>query len=626
MRHKLRFSALFLTAALITAPTTFLPAQANGCVAGDFAAGDGSVGDPFQISNVAQFQAMEAPACLNPGSPAGYYFKLTSDIDLADVSWTPIGTVAEFTGGGFDGDFHRISNLSVSAATAGLFGTLNGVVVKNLTISNATVTATAGDGGVLAHVAKGVTVISQVEILSSRVTATGLAGGLLPFTFSGSAVNISKVAVGVAVVSSSGSAGGIVGESENNSLTISDSYFYGSVQTAGEFFPYAGGILGFGTNAVIVRVISTASSVTGSFVLSGVMHPGSSGVTFSDGYFLDTSVALPLDIKARGTSKTATELKSINTYGAPWTITDDLDVARTASPSQTWLLNSDLVLGYPVLMWQYKLGSLNAPCQPGTYSVDGKLPCVDAEAGRFVSVVGATSAELCPAGYYQPNTGATQCVLAEAGSFVAQAGAVASLACEAGFTSLAGAVSCYLIDTSYRGPVFSSLSKTLVVAGEQLRVSGSNLESVSSVSIAGLTATVEVVAGAILFTIPLGLEAGVYDLRVVSGFGVLVVQDALSVSAGAPVLSSLPQASSKKISDSEVKVYAKNLVGAGKVQYFVNGLEVAWVRAADSTDPKLRSANGAYYLVRTVELVAGQKNVIEIYVDGERVKRAAYAG
>lgn len=76
--------------------------------------------------------------------------------------------------------------------------------------------------------------------------------------------------------------------------------------------------------------------------------------------------------------------------------------------------------------------------------------------------------------------------------------------------------------------------------------------------------------------------------------------------------------------DGTAKMYAKNIVGAGKVQFFHNGKEIAWVRAADALNPKLRAANGAFYLVRTVELVAG-KNVLEVYIDGERVRRTAYS-
>lgn len=76
--------------------------------------------------------------------------------------------------------------------------------------------------------------------------------------------------------------------------------------------------------------------------------------------------------------------------------------------------------------------------------------------------------------------------------------------------------------------------------------------------------------------------------------------------------------------DGTAKMYAKNIVGAGKVQFFHNNKEIAWVRAADALNPKLRAANGAFYLVRTVELVAG-KNVLEVYIDGERVRRTAYS-
>ena len=80
----------------------------------------------------------------------------------------------------------------------------------------------------------------------------------------------------------------------------------------------------------------------------------------------------------------------------------------------------------------------------------------------------------------------------------------------------------------------------------------------------------------------------------------------------------------KKLDDSSAKIYAKNIVGAGKVQFMLNGEEIAWVRATSAADSKLRTANGASYLVRTVDLVKGQKNVLEVYVDGVRTTRTAY--
>lgn len=79
----------------------------------------------------------------------------------------------------------------------------------------------------------------------------------------------------------------------------------------------------------------------------------------------------------------------------------------------------------------------------------------------------------------------------------------------------------------------------------------------------------------------------------------------------------------KKISDTQVKVYVKNVVKAGKVQIFVNGEEIAWINAGDETDRKLRFAAGFNYLVRTVNLEPG-KNRIEIRLDGERIRFVTY--
>jgi hypothetical protein len=84
----------------------------------------------------------------------------------------------------------------------------------------------------------------------------------------------------------------------------------------------------------------------------------------------------------------------------------------------------------------------------------------------------------------------------------------------------------------------------------------------------------------------------------------------------------------KKFGLSQGKMYAKNPGGVGKVSFRLNGKEIAWVRAVDATDPKLRKVDvgpmaGVTYLVRTVDFVKG-KNALEIYLNGKRVWRAAY--
>jgi hypothetical protein len=125
---------------------------------------------------------------------------------------------------------------------------------------------------------------------------------------------------------------------------------------------------------------------------------------------------------------------------------------------------------------------------------------------------------------------------------------------------------------------------------------------------------------------PSGLTPGNnVDLLIYSSSGTLAQQDAIDIPGQACVDDLITSTWTKNLNNRSVKMCAKNVIGAGKIRFMVNGKEVVWVRAIDETDAKLREANGFYYLVRTVTLKAGMKNVLEIYVDAERVRRAAYS-
>lgn len=62
--------------------------------------------------------------------------KLMDDIDLAGANWKPINKMWI----DFDGNGHKISNLTAEGWRAGLFGYLGGGSIKNLTLENVTVT------------------------------------------------------------------------------------------------------------------------------------------------------------------------------------------------------------------------------------------------------------------------------------------------------------------------------------------------------------------------------------------------------------------------------------------------------------------------------------------------------
>jgi hypothetical protein len=156
--------------------------------------------------------------------------------------------------------------------------------------------------------------------------------------------------------------------------------------------------------------------------------------------------------------------------------------------------------------------------------------------------------------------------------------------------------------------------------GTKLAIAGSNLSGVSKITISGLDAKVKVnAANELEITVPAGLVSGTYDLVVTSDSGSLTVQDGIRVSGSATVLGSEARPSTKLKEDNTVKVHIFDVVGAGKVQIFVNGKEIAWVNATSDSDSKLRDG----YLVRTINLEPG-KNVFEIFVDGVKVKRVAH--
>ena len=95
-----------------------------------FSGGVGTSGDPYQITTPAELASLSS--YLGSGN-SGKYFRLMNDINL-DVSpynsgsgWTPIGTSSGSSAfyGKFNGDYHTITGLFISApstGTRGLFG------------------------------------------------------------------------------------------------------------------------------------------------------------------------------------------------------------------------------------------------------------------------------------------------------------------------------------------------------------------------------------------------------------------------------------------------------------------------------------------------------------------------
>lgn len=129
---------------------------------------------------------------------SGKTVKLTDDISLSGITWTPIGTSADGANkfqGIFDGQEHTISNMTVNQGVeyhaAGFFGALNGTA-KNIIFDNATVTSISApnaDGNTdngTAVVAGSIYTSGSIEgvtVKNSRVSGNRYVGGISGYTY-----------------------------------------------------------------------------------------------------------------------------------------------------------------------------------------------------------------------------------------------------------------------------------------------------------------------------------------------------------------------------------------------------------------------------------------------------------
>lgn len=180
----------------------------------------------------------------------------------------------------------------------------------------------------------------------------------------------------------------------------------------------------------------------------------------------------------------------------------------------------------------------------------------------------------------------------------------------------------------YEGAVLSEFSSRTVDAckPEPMTITGIRL-SEAKLSVQGKALTIlENTDRKVVFSFPEGLTPEKKaNLIVETGFGRLTFQGAFDIAPGV-CSQSLSKGRWTQIQPDgkTVKMYAKDPVGDGKIQFFVDGKELAWVNAVDESDPKLSVASGYPYLVGSVDLKPG-KNLVGIRPDGVRIWRAIHA-
>ncbi len=268
-----KFTSVLLALVLCAALLCIGAAAADSEDASQFAGGDGTPENPYQIENADQLKAVEDNLSAN--------YILTADINLGGETnpWNPIGT---FTGT-FDGAGHTISGLYI-AGDSSADGNDRGLSLFSCLGSGGTITNLTVDGKIDpedCHGSFGGIVgendgtisncISDVDIKNTTGYAKGTIGGVVGSANSGSTVENCRY-TGTINVTHSGSSmgmGGVVGQASG--CTIRNCENAGTVQTN----IWRGGIVGRNNGSAQVLNCRNSGIVTSNNPAAGA---GSGGV------------------------------------------------------------------------------------------------------------------------------------------------------------------------------------------------------------------------------------------------------------------------------------------------------------------------------------------------------------
>ncbi len=230
----------------------------------DGVTGDGSASSPYIIGSKEALVYFAQQVNSGVTKYVEGHVKLSSNIDLQDMSWTPIGPswTSPFRGH-FDGAGYTISGLNVTNARTyyGFFGCLDNAAVENLTLKG------------------------QVYCAEPYARVGGLAGyaiGDVTIRNCGSAVNVSALARGCEGV------GGLVGgyedgieyKWEDHKMVIENAYNAGNVVCTGtDANATIGGLVGGNKNCVQLKNCYNAGTVYGPGVQAAGLLGNAGGQT-----------------------------------------------------------------------------------------------------------------------------------------------------------------------------------------------------------------------------------------------------------------------------------------------------------------------------------------------------------
>lgn len=274
---------LILLTVLVLYPTDFAFAEIDISI---FDGGSGTADDPWQIRTLEQLKnfcdstngTVDRITGKRTGNESyeGKSIKLTADIDLGSIQkWTPIARWSDFKGT-FDGNGHKITNLSVSGAVdsiydayLGFFGRVYGKIT-NLSVSGSVSYGTDECGGIAAELLGG-TIENCYSNIAVNAGQEGT-GGIVGYVARGGTVKNCHTSASVSGVWYTG---GIVGDLSDG--TVENCYNEASVYGSS----YTGGIVGRCNGGTVRNCYNKNSVGASSNELGGVVGELTKGVVTS---------------------------------------------------------------------------------------------------------------------------------------------------------------------------------------------------------------------------------------------------------------------------------------------------------------------------------------------------------
>lgn len=229
-----------------------------------FTKGRGTKEEPWLIENAEQL-AYLAQQVNNGTDYKREHFRLVSDLDLRGNEWTPIGTEGNLFWGGFDGDGHTITGMTITGkenSYVGLFGecrnfTAASSYIKSVTVKGANISGKSFVGAIAGAGAN----ISDCYSIENTIYASRCVGGVC-----GSLIGKISGCYNSSSVSGISTAGGIMGsasyEGNDGNGVVEYCYNIGTV-TVSEQDSSVGGITGASANRYDISNCLNFGKITG---------------------------------------------------------------------------------------------------------------------------------------------------------------------------------------------------------------------------------------------------------------------------------------------------------------------------------------------------------------------------